>query len=342
MKNTIEDVARLAGVSITTVSRVLNNNYPVKKETRQAVENAIKELKYQPNPFARGLIIKKSNTIGIVVPSITNMFFTEVISGFEKYVKLHGYDVLLSNSNGDAASEVMCVEKLINGFVDGIIVVDPQKQNMNTNFYDEIADKIPLICVNGYNENRNVNFIVTDQENGTIKALEYLIKLGHKKIAFVRGGNSHSYDIKEKIYNEFMDKLNSNKIVVDTLDGNSIEVVNNTAKKIININEKKYKIGKDITAFLACNDLMAVGLLNGCSELNIKVPETVSIIGFDNIILSEMTGIKLTTVDQNMIKVGTVTGENIIMLIEGNKLRFSNKIIETKLIERYSCGKCMV
>jgi LacI family transcriptional regulator len=338
MKSTIDDVARLAGVSITTVSRVLNNNYPVKKETRQVVEAAIKELNYHPNPLARGLISKKSRTIGIVVPSITNMFFTEVISGFEKYAKLMGYDVLLSTSNGDADAEVTCVDKLINRFVDGIIVVDPQMENIESGFYDDIAYKLPLICVNGYNEKAKVNFLITNQEKGTIDALEYLIKLGHRKIAFVRGGKSHSYDIKENIYRDYMNKLNSTPIIIDTLDGNSIEVVNATAKRIIELNDEKYEISKDITAFFACNDLMAVGILNGCSELYINVPDRVSVIGFDNIILSEMTKTKLTTVDQYMRKVGREASENIITLIENNELRTQNIIIQTKLIERESCG----
>lgn len=339
MKSTIGDVARLSGVSITTVSRVLNNNYPVKKETRARVEEVIKDLNYQPNPLARGLINKRTNTIGIVVPSITNMYFTEIITGFEKYVKHHGYDVLLSNSNGEVEAEVMCVNKLINRLVDGVIVVDPQKYNMKAHFYDEISEKLPLICINGFNEKAEVNFILTDQEKGTIEAIEYLLKLGHKKIAFVRGGNSQSYDLKENIYKEYMKKLDSIEIIIDTEDGNSIDVVNNTANKIIALNEKEYKIGTQITAFFACNDLMAAGLLNGCSELNINVPDEVSIVGFDNIILSQMTKTKLTTVDQNMKLVGAVAAENIIKLIEDHELRFQNIIIDTKLIERESCTK---
>lgn len=340
MKSTIGDVAKLAGVSITTVSRVINNNYPVKKETRVAVESAIKELNYQPNPLARGLIIKRSGTIGIVVPSITNMFFTEVISGIEKYVKQLGYDILLSNSNGQPEAEKVCVDKLLNRFVDGVIVVDPQPENMKSCFYNEISESIPLICINGFHEKAKTNFVVTNQEQGTIDALDYLAELGHRKIAFVRGGISHSYDIKEDIYKTYIKRLQQEPIIIDTLDGNSIEVVNNTARKIIEI-DAKYKIGREITAFFACNDLMAVGLINGCSELNIRVPEDVSIIGFDNIILSQMIKTRLTTVDQNMIKLGNLAAENIINLIENNELRFQNIIIETNLIKRDSCNKVL-
>jgi LacI family transcriptional regulator len=337
MKNTIDDVAKLAGVSITTVSRVINNNYPVKKETRINVEKAIKELAYQPNPMARGLIMKKSKTIGIVVPSITNMFFTEVIHGIEKSIKLNNYDILLSNSNGDAMNELDCVEKLVNRFVDGVIVITPSTTNMKNGVYDEIAKEIPLICINGYSKNPKVNLILSDEENGTRAALDYLIKLGHKKIAFVRGGDSYSYDIKEKIYATYMDRLESNKLVIDIADGNSIDVVKNTTTKIIEEINKDYKLGKEITAFFACNDLMAAGILNACGMLEIKVPKEISIVGFDNIILSEMTRIKLTTVDQNMKTIGSVAAENIIKLIENDKLEFKTVIIDTELVIRESC-----
>lgn len=339
MKSTIEDVARLAGVSITTVSRVLNNNYPVRKETRQNVEKAIKELNYNPNPLARGLINKKSYTIGIVVPGITNMFFTEVIHGIEKYVKQRGYDVLLSNSNGDAVAEVQCVEKLINKVSDGIIVLDPQTDNILSGFYDEISQSIPLICINGYHEKANVNFVISDEVRGALSAMDYLINLGHRKIAFVRGGKSYSYDIKEKIYKEYMNKLNENTLIIDTADGNSIDVVNNTADKVIELDEGENRIGRDITAFFACNDLMAVGLMNGCSTLGLNIPKDISIVGFDNIILSQMTNPKITTIDQNMKKLGKTAAEKIIELIENKHLRCENVVIDTLMIERESCEK---
>lgn len=339
MKSTIGDVAKLAGVSMATVSRVLNNNYPVKKETRQCVEKAIKELNYKPNPLAQGLISKKTNTIGIVVPSITNMFFTEVIYGVEKYVKFHGYDVLLSNSNGEVEAEKLCVNKFLNRLVEGIIVVDPRTENIKSCFYDNICNEIPLICINGYHENQNVNFVISDQEKGTVEALEHLINLGHKNIAFVRGGKSYSYDIKEMLYKKYIKKLGSKELIIDILDGNSIDVVDNTINKIIELRGSELKIGKDITAFLACNDLMAVGLLNGCSQININSPQDVSIIGFDNIILSQMTKPKITTVNQNMKVLGEIAAENIVKLIESKKLRCKNVIVDTALIERESCTR---
>ncbi|MFZ5353883.1 MAG: LacI family DNA-binding transcriptional regulator [Bacillota bacterium] len=339
MKYTIEDVAKKAGVSITTVSRVINGNYPVKAETKKRVEEVIKEYSYQPNPLARGLISNKSYYIGVVVPGITNMFFTQVLHGIEKYAKALGYEVFFNDSEGDPAAERNSIGKLVGRLVDAIIVIDPQTENMKSGFFEEISAKTPLICVNGYNKDMKVNFIMSNEEKGTKEALDYLLSLGHSKIAFVRGENSYSYDLKEAIYLEYMARLNENPMIINTKDGNSTDVVDNVSRRISEIQNKEYKIGSDITAFFACNDLMAVGIMNGCSAAGINVPEDISVIGFDNIIISEMIRPKLTTVDQNMRKLGDHAAKAAIDLIESKELRCGFELIDTKLVIRDSCMK---
>ncbi|MCX7903323.1 MAG: LacI family transcriptional regulator [Caloramator sp.] len=335
MKHTIEDVAREAGVSITTVSRVINGNYPVKKETRERVEAAIKKLNFQPNPLARSLINKKTNSIGVVVPGITNMFFTEVVHGIERVMRIRDYDVYISDSRGRADSEKRRINKFLERYVDGIILIDPQTENMKNGFIEEVSQKIPVVCINGYHERVKTNFVLSDEEKGTKEALEHLIALGHKNIAFIRGESSYSYDIKENLYKEYMKNIGKEPVIFTVQDGNNIDVVENTMKLIVEMSNK-FDLGKDITAFFACNDLMAVGALNGCYELNIKVPDDIAIIGFDNIILSQMTNPKLTTVDQNMRLLGERAAEKILELIEDKKLISKTEVIETKLIIRKS------
>lgn len=334
---TINDVAKEAGVSISTVSRVLNGNYPVKKETREKVEVAIKKLNFQPNPIARSLVSKKTMSIGVVVPSITNMYFTEVIEGIERYCFNKEYDVYLSVTNGDYKHEKKMIDKFLEKYVDGIIVVDPQTKNIKNGYIQAIAKKIPLVCINGYHENIEINFIISDEKKGTKDAIQYLYELGHKKIAFVRGENSYSYDIKEAIYYDYVNKSNQKPIIINVKDGNSIDVVENTKQKIINLHNNEYIIGRDITAFFTCNDLMAVGTLNGCIELNLKVPDDISVIGFDNIILSQMTSPKITTVDQNMRLLGERAAKVILDLICDNRMNYLKIFIDTFLIKRESC-----
>lgn len=335
MKYTIEDVAREAGVSITTVSRVINGNYPVKKETRERVEAAIKKLNFQPNPLARSLINKRTNSIGVVIPGITNMFFTEVVHGIERIMRSRDYDVYISDSRGRADSEKRRINKFLERYVDGIVLIDPQTENMKNGFIEEVSKKIPVVCINGYHENVRTNFVLSDEEKGTKEAFEHLISLGHKNIAFIRGESSYSYDIKENLYKEYMKNISIEPIVITVQDGNNIDVVENTMRVLIELSSK-YQLGKEITAFFACNDLMAVGVLNGCYELNLKVPDDIAIIGFDNIILSQMTNPKLTTVDQNMRLLGERAAQKLLDLIEDKNLYSDTDVIETKLIIRKS------
>ncbi len=337
MKYTIGDVAREAGVSITTVSRVINGNYPVKAETKRKVEAAIKKMNYEPNPLAQGLIRNKTFYLGVVVPGITNMFFTEVLHGIEKLAKAYGYGVFINDSEGDAAAERNNIKKLVGRLVDAIIVIDPQTENMLSGFFEEVSAQTPLVCINGYSKDMNVNFVLSNEEKGTKEALEYLIGLGHSRIAFVRGGNSYSYDIKEAVYRQCMEDLGERSIILSTRDGNSTDVVDNVAEHIASIHKKEYEIGVDITAFFCCNDLMAIGVVNGCSAGGIEVPDSVSVIGFDNIVISQMTRPKITTVDQNMRALGEQAAKEAIGLIEASELKYERVIIDTKLIVRESC-----
>lgn len=336
MPITINEVAKEAGVSITTVSRVLNNNYPVKKETREKIEKAIEKLNYKPNIAARSLITKKTSMIGIVVPSITNLFFSTIVEAIEENIKEKGYNISLCNTSGDKDEEKKIVSQFIARQVDGIIVIDPVSENLKSKFYEEIGATIPLIIVNGSTKGHKCNFISYDQESGTKEAFEYLFSLGHEKILFVRGHKSFSYDLKEELYKNFIcSKGLKYEKVLNVGKGNSIETVYKTESKLENI----LKAQNAPTAIFACNDLMAVGVINICNKLNISVPQEVSVIGFDNTLLSSITRPALTSVDLNMKEIGSRAAVELLDIIE-NESNIRKKIIfDTKLIIRESCSK---
>lgn len=336
MVATINDVAREAGVSITTVSRVLNNNYPVKQETRVKIEEAIKRLNYRPNAMARSLITKKTSMLGVIVPGITNLFFPTIVEAIEDISKGKGYSISLCNTGGEPEEETKLVGELIAKQVDGIIVIDPNMGNLHKGFYDKISKTTPVIIVSGAPYGSKCNFVCYDEEVGTIEAFNYLLSLKHDKIAFVRGHSSFSYDIKEKIYRNIIEKEEFHyEKVINVGKGNSIEVVEKTADII----EKLLISEERPTAIFACNDLMAVGVINACNKLKIKVPEQISIIGFDNTLLSNITQPKLTTVDLNMKEIGHASALELISLI-GNETQGRKKVIlDTRLVVRESCGE---
>lgn len=335
MNVTIQDVAKEAGVSITTVSRVINNNYPVKKETREKVEKIIEEMNFTPNSLARGLIKKKTDTVGILVPSITNIFFPLVINGIEHFMEKKGYTLIMCDTK-DRKTEMRQLRNLTERRVDGIISIDPSASIIKKGIYEAL--EIPLVIINGYNKDIKCNFVINNQEMGVIEALEYLIKLGHKKIAFLRGKNSYSYDLKEEQFyktlrNNNIEVNNEYIIIVDI--GNGIETVDLSMEATLDIMSKDNRP----TAILACNDWMALGALHACQKLSIKVPQEVSIIGYDNIIISQMSEPKLTTIDQNMYKLGDLAAKILYENIEKQNHTYQKIVLDTKLVIRDSCAE---
>src|SRR5471030_3020151 len=323
MKITIVDVAKKANVSVATVSRVTSGNYPVKAETKKRVLEVIEELKYIPNMQARELTQQKSSTIGVVVPSINNMFFPEVINGIESILKLNSLSLVLACSNNDDDEERSCVNNLLSKNVSGIIVIDPNTDNIKSEFYHNISKLTPIVFVNGHSVSTNISSVVNDEAMGAGMALNYLLENNHKDILFVRGKGSYSYDIKEKVYKETMTDLNNfnPKNIIDIGNGNSSETVDNTITLFLDILKNS-----SATAVFACNDLMAVGVLNACKKLNLDVPNDLSIIGYDNIDLSKFVEPKLTTIDQNMFLLGTNASMLLLEKIEYDN-SYSKRII---------------
>ncbi|WP_304942469.1 LacI family DNA-binding transcriptional regulator [Vallitalea guaymasensis] len=332
---TIADVAKLAGVSITTVSRVMNKNYPVKEATRKKVEKAIEELEFKPNLLARGLIHNKTQTIGILTPSIENLFFSEVVKGIDSVIKNKGYTTFLCNTEGDPEQEKLMIDNMKDRSVDGIIAINPRTKNIKSGYYEGISKQIPLVIINGYNRGIHCNYVLNDGEVGTYEALKYLYELGHRDIVFLRGRHSYSYDVKEDIYRKFCEEFklefNEDNILIIE-DGNGLEAVEQSkavVEKIIRENDK-------VSCLFACNDWMAVGALKAAKALSISVPEEFSIIGFDNTIISQITEPSLTTVDQNMTGLGQISGNRICEIIKDRDKENKKIIIETRLIHRNS------
>ncbi|MDF2672751.1 MAG: lacI [Clostridiales bacterium] len=331
---TINEVAEEAGVSITTVSRVLNNNYPVKRETRERVEKAVEKLRYTPNVIARGLIMKKTSVIGVVVPGLTNLFFPTIVEAIDNVTKLKGYTISLNNTSGDPKLERELINKIISMQVDGIIVIDPAAENLDNKFYDNASLRLPIIVVNANSSRANLNYISYNEEIGTTEAFEYLVGLGHKRIIFLRGESSFSYDIKEKVYLSIIEKHKLNyKKIVKVKHGNTIEGAAEADARI----KELFQAKDNATAVFACNDVMAVGVMGAYSDLGLKVPQDISVIGSDNILLSKISYPKLTTIDLKMDLVGKKAAEEMLNMIE-NKLDYRIKVVlKTSLIIRDSC-----
>lgn len=331
MKVTIAEVAKRANVSVATVSRVMNENYPVKAETRENVLKAIKELKYIPNMQAKELTLQKSSIIGIVVPSINNMFFPAVINGIDSILKSNSLSFILCCTNDDKNEEIKYINELISRNVSGIIVISPNIENMKSEFYNNIANQLPIIFVNGSSTSSNISTVCNDEAKGARIALDYLLENNHKNILFIRGTNSYSYDVKEECYTKFMKNINNFKEenIINIGSGNSSETVSNTTSKLLDILKPT-----TITAIFACNDLMGVGAINACKRLNINIPKDMSIIGFDNVELCKFIEPNLTTIDQNMSLLGENAAALLLEKININNKYSKNILLNNTLVKR--------
>ncbi|MDA3845245.1 MAG: LacI family DNA-binding transcriptional regulator [Vallitaleaceae bacterium] len=330
---TIHDVAAMSGVSITTVSRVINDNYPVNVVTKKRVNEAIEALGYRPNLLARSLIRDKTQTIGILVPSIENLFFSEVIKAIDGYLSNLDYRTFLCQTGGNPLGEETMVDSLLNRSVDGIVVVDPRTKLIKSGFYEGLTRRIPLVLINGYNQGIRCNFIINNELAGTTQALEHLVLQGHKHIGFMRGKKSYSYDIKEAMYVDFMNK---HQLEIDDMHlfqlpgGNDLETVKLAKESITQL----FSNSTNMTAILCCNDFMAIGALNGAKTIGLSVPGGLSIIGYDNTLISQISEPPLTTVDHHMSELGDAAARRMVELISSKSAEYKKIVINTDLIVR--------
>lgn len=311
----------------------MNGNYPVKESTKKKIKETIDFLNYSPNVLARGLIGSKTHTIGIIVPTIENLFFSEVVRGIDDILLENNYTAFICSTNEEGLIEKKHLLNLLDRKVDGIISISPDMKSMGKE-YEEISKETPVIIINGEQEGYDCHFVLSDQITGTKKAIKYLVDEGHKKIAFLRGHDIYSYNLKEKVYKELLVENNiqlDEELIIRINEGNSISTVDESKKKI----NDTLKNRKDITAIFACNDLMAVGALNACLELELDIPLDCRIIGFDNTLISSLTQPKLSTVEQNMKLLGITSARKIMSLINGDEDIYQKKLIlETNLIIR--------
>ena len=329
----IIEVAKRAGVSVATVSRVVNGSDSVKADTREKVKKVIDEMNYVPYAAARELASKEFSAknirdIGVILPSIYNEFFAEVLEGIEHCLRHESYFLMLNCARNSAERETECIRAMVNRKVSGIIVLSPNTQDADEEFYRQVVQEIPMVFVNAYFKIPGASYVENDEQAGTQEAIRYLFELGHKKILMVSGINSDSYTIKEETFKEMMksEGVDGKNYIVNVEEGNSPETADLAADILLETLPKT-----DATAIFCCNDLMAVGALYACKYLGLRVPEDISVIGYDNTNIANMMMPKLTSVDQNMFQLGRNAAQLLIEKIEtgqAKRITFYNTIVE--------------
>lgn len=327
----IKDVAKKVNVSVTTVSRVLNNKPDVSEETRRKVEKAIKELRYTPSGIARGLVLQKTKSIGLVIPDVSNPFYPELIKGLGRKAKEKGYSLILYDTDNNKAEEEEAIRLLRSKMVDGIILSLSLK---NKDILKRLEkEDYPIVQIDREIKESIYPAITIDNKKSAYTATEYLIKHGHSKIGHISGDLSTETAI---------NRLEGFKLALDKygipfreewiFEGDySKEAGKKQMEKII-------KLPYRPTALFFANDLMAYGAYETIYNYNYTIPEDFSIIGHDNIEISSFVRPGLTTMDQPKYKLGQIAVETLINMIEnkGDKDIFQNITLKNKIIVRDS------
>jgi LacI family transcriptional regulator len=326
------DIAKMAKVSPTTVSHVINETRFVLPETKKRVHKAMKKLKYQPNLLARSLATGKTQTIGLVISDIRNPFYPELIQGVEELAVLNDYNVFLCNTDYDIGKGLKSIGVLIKRKIDGIIVASSQ---VDSSVIKQLMDTdINFVLVDWGKRNIGVDSLYFDYKVGMVEAVAHLVSLKHRNIYFISGPKIlKTAKIRVRKFIDAIEKYKNDNLNYKILEGDhKIEGGFKAAQKIL-----KERIFP--TAIVCSNDLTAIGAMKAFKANSIKVPDDISVIGLDNITLTEIVSPTLTTIGLERYKIGKVAMELLLNRIKNKKLSKQTCIFKTKLIIRESTSK---
>ncbi|RDW19413.1 LacI family DNA-binding transcriptional regulator [Oceanobacillus chungangensis] len=323
----IQQVAEEAGVSVATVSRVLNKQKNVSAKTKALVEEAIKKLNYEPNMLGRNLRNSETRLLLIIIPNISNPFYFEIIKGIESTVISQNYHILLCETDSNPDRENIYFDLVKNRMADGIISMDPA---INEERLVNLSQKYAIIQCSEYILGSDIPYVTIDNEEAAYHAVKHLIKIGHKSIALINSDERFLYARQRKLgYQRALEEhdiaINDNNIFHTKKLG--FESGQQIMKKILYLPNRP-------TAVFAVSDLLAIGALKEVISKGLHVPNDIAIVGFDKIDFSNMTHPTLTTIAQPMYKMGVFAANMLINKIKGEEVE--SVILDHELVIRGS------
>jgi len=324
---TIKDVARAAGVSPSTVSRALNDSPLIREETKARIRRIAAELGYERNELARGLVMGSSQALGLLIPDITNPFFAEITRGVGEAAHAQGYGVILCNTEGDPEREWSYIRLLKRKRVDGLILTSV---TVETPYLKDLArSKTPFVLVSRSSRIVKAPYVGVDDRLGGRLAVEHLVELGHQRIGFIGG----QPDVQSCI-----DRLEAFK---EVLSERGLPLRKGWVVFSDFTQAAGYKAGLRIlrrrtrpTAIFAANDVTALGVLQAAEELGLRVPDDLSLVGYDDISYAALPRIELTTVAQPSFEMGKIAAEWLLSVIGGKRRRPLHRLLKPRLVVR--------
>ena len=334
-KATIIDVARVAKVSIQTVSAVVNGKPGISDPTRDRVLRAIEDLQYRPNGIASSLRAQTSHTIGVVIPTITNPFFPEFVRGAEDAASEKGYSIFLCNADEDTEKEIQYLRLLQRHRVAGMLVSYVSSPATSESVLTELAaHHLPIACLGTAQPGQGIVSLRVNESEITRVAVQHLLKLGHRRIGFITPPPSKN--IAQMRIEGFKQALIEAGLPVRPeylVDGGfGLQDGIRGAKHLLSLRNPP-------TAIVAANDLVAIGVISTLKKQGHRVPADISVIGIDDIQMASLLDPPLTTVCQPIYQMGRQGMENILLRIQNPQSDTSEIVFETRLIIRHSTGR---
>jgi DNA-binding LacI/PurR family transcriptional regulator len=327
----MKELAKLANVDISTVSRAISDSPRVKLETKELIKKLAKEYGYIPDDLARGLVGKQTYTVGIIIPEFINTFYAEMIEGLENVLSNKGFTLLFGKSSFDFSNEMEYFNTFLSKRVDGIIACSISKEFLK--HVRTMNHNIPLVLADVYSTDSAFDIVTIDNTYGVQCIIDYLVHLGHTRIGFI----GDKIVTKER-FNAYKKALISFGIHVNDAH--------------VKIGDERYELGgylrmKELmsldnppTALFAVTDNMAIGAMHAAFEANLRIPEDISIVGFDDIMVSSYLEVPLTTVIQPKFEIGKISANLLLSRIDDNKNKFMQQIIlKPEMVIRQTTAK---
>lgn len=333
---TLKDVAKKAGVSPSTVSRVINDSSRISEKTKMKVKKIMKEIGYHPNINARNLVKQRSHNLGLVIPysteeAFSDPFYSEILRGIGVLAHSKGFNLLLLTSDGENEEKKTVLKAVRGKQIDGVLILRAKKDDSLITELSKID--FPFVIVGRPEEKGEYFWVNNDNITASQKVVDYLIEKGHKNIAMIIGDdnyimNNDRLEGYKRAFREHGLKIRDDLLVkTEKIDHHSIYML---SQKII-------REHPEITAFYGMSDVIAYTILQAMNDMNIKIPQDVSIVGFNNNPMSKIVSPPLTTVDINTYLLGNKATELLIGVINGKINKYQHTIVPTNIVERDSC-----
>jgi DNA-binding LacI/PurR family transcriptional regulator len=330
----IADIARIAGVSHTTVSRALRDNPLISQETRERIKRLAQEMGYTPNAIAQSLQTRSTSTIGLVVTSIADPFLNDVVKGVEEVARAAGFSVLLSATHNDPEQEMVVIETFHRRRVDGILVASSRISSAYKGRLDRI--RVPTVIINSQAESQHelLNWVAVDDYMGAYQAVTYLLQLGHRSIGYL-GISSRPRSNRQR-FEGYRDALEAAGVPFDEEHVLVTSASEASDEEDVAVGQAalQYFLDSRVTAVFCYNDMAAIGLLVACRERGVEVPGRLSIVGFDDIKMASYVSPALTTMRQPKLELGRLATQVMLDLLHNRP--GENHLLQAELIVRAS------